>query len=187
MVGITAVTVGLFIFLTIRPTFIKIADLNKEIQDKETFLSKIEKKLETLNYLISQKETSSDELEIFLKDFPVEEKGGFIVANVAAIADQYGNVLKSIEFSDDIDDDYEIGITYEENIEVVQVDITLLGDLDDIESFIGYVERFPRIFDIQSVRYSKEDIGDYDDNIEDYKPILCNITIYTYYWTEGEE
>lgn len=187
MVGVTAVTVGLFVFLTIRPTFIKIADLNKEIQDKETFLSKIEKKLETLNYLITQKETSSDELDIFLKDFPTEEKGGFIVANIAQVAEQYDNVLKSIEFSDEIDEDYELGITYEENIEIVQVNIVLLGNLDDMEAFIEYIEGFPRMFDIQSIRYSREDINDYEDNIEDYKPIRCSMSIFTYYWTDEEE
>lgn len=187
MVGVTAVTVGLFVFLTIRPTFIKIADLNKEIQDKETFLSKIEKKLETLNYLISQKETSSTELEVFLKDFPEEEKGGFIVANLAQIAEQYDNILKSITFNDELDSDYEIGIEYEENIKIVQVDIVILGDLDDIEKFVEYIETFPRIFDIKSVRYSREDLNDYEDNIEDYKSIQCSMSLYTYYWTDGEE
>jgi len=187
MVGITAVTVGLFVFMTIRPTFIKIADLNKEIKDKETFLSKIEKKLETLNYLISQKETSSTELDVFLKDFPEEEKGGFIVANLAQIAEQYDNVLKSIEFNDEVDEDYEIGIEFEDNVKIVQVDIVILGDLDDTESFIGYIETFPRIFDIQSIRYSKVDISDYEDNLENYRSIQCNMTIFTYYWTDEEE
>ena len=118
MVGITALTVGLFIFLTIRPTFIKIADLNKEIKDKEIFLNKIEKKLENVNYLISKKESSTEELDIFLRDFPEEVKGGFIVANIAAIADKHEIVVQRIEFSEEVDEDYEIGVTLEENMKV---------------------------------------------------------------------
>jgi len=187
MVGITALTVGLFIFLTIRPTFIKIADLNKEIKDKEIFLNKIEKKLENVNYLISKKESSTEELDIFLRDFPEEVKGGFIVANIAAIADKHEIVVQRIEFSEEVDEDYEIGVTLEENMKVVEVNSTFLGDLDDLESCMESIESFPRIFDIKSVNYSKVDLRDYEDNIEDYKPIQCRITFYTYYWTEEEE
>jgi Tfp pilus assembly protein PilO len=83
---LTLVTVGVLIFFTIRPTFIKIADLRKELKDKKTFLERIDKKQRNLNYLIDEKASFTNELDIFSKNLPEEIKGGFIVANLSEIA-----------------------------------------------------------------------------------------------------
>ncbi len=185
--GITALTVGIFIAFTIRPTFIKIADLNKEIKDKEEFLEKIENKLETVNFLISQKQSVSEDLSYFEEDLPTEEKGGFIVANLAAMAEDNNLTLVNVEFDEDLSSDFELDIENNESLTVIQVDMHLEGDAAGMENFVEDLESFPRIFDIRSINYSKLDISEYKDDLKRYKPLEFDISIYIFTWTEGQE
>ncbi|MBN2016510.1 hypothetical protein JW766_06810 [Candidatus Dojkabacteria bacterium] len=193
LVGITTITVGLFIFATLRPTFIKIADLNKEIKDQEKFLAKIDKKLETVNYLINQKNLSQKELVYFDEDFPTEGKGGFLVANLAALADNNDVALMSVEFKE-VDEQEIVEITESESINILEVNMSIYGTLDNLEEYVEDLEIFPRIFDIRSVSYSRTELsrsmqsqGNYQ---EEFRPIECGVTMYVFNWggeSEAEE
>lgn len=187
LVGITAVTVGVFVFFTIRPTFIKIADLNKEIKDKQEFLSKVETKLETLNYLISQKQSVSQELGYFEEDLPTEEKGGFIIANLAAIAEKQNLDLVGVEFDDNLSENVQLDIENFSDLGIVEVGLCLEGDFKNLEKYVGYLENFPRIFDVRSINYEKLDLSKFKDDLDNYKPIECNISMYVFYWNEEGE
>ena len=179
---LTLVTVGVLIFFTIRPTFIKIAELRKELKDKKTFLERIDKKQRNLNYLIDEKASFTNELDIFSKNLPEEIKGGFIVANLSEIANLQNVDLLSIEFSEEIEEEEEIVFDYASNIKKVDIKINLAGSYNDLENYIEFLERFPRIFDIRHIRYSNEDLLDYEGDLDDYKPINCSVDMYTFYW-----
>lgn len=187
LAGITAITVGIFVFFTIRPTFVKIADLNKEIKDKQEFLSTVENKLETLNYLISQKQSVSQELSYFEEDLPTEEKGGFIIANLAAIAEKQDLDLIGVEFDEELSENVQLDVENSGSLRIVEVDLRLEGDFTNLEKYVGYLENFPRIFDIRSINYEKLDLSEFQDDLESYKPIECNISIYVFHWDEDGE
>ena len=187
LVGVTAIVVGFLIFFALRPTFIKISELNKEIEDKEVFLEKIDNKLTTINELIRQKQSIEKELVYFEEDFPEEKKSGFLVANLAAIADKFNVLLKSVSFDEDLDekDKANIGIENPDLVRVISVNVTLEGEVPDFEKYIDYIESFPRIFDIRSVSYVSNDITEYSDNLEEFVPNSASITMYVYYWNKA--
>lgn len=187
LVGGTTMVVGILILFSLRPTFVKIADLNREIKDKQEFLDKLDKKLETINYLISQKQTVASELAYFEEDFPSEPKDGFLVANLAAIADKFNLDLMSVEFSEEEKvEEIMPELENTENIRVNSLDVRLEGSISDIQSYADYLETFPRIFDIQSISYSKAELSKYEGDLSAFKPILCNIKVNVFYWTESE-
>ena len=187
LAGVTALTVGIFIFLSLRPTFIKIAHLNREIKDKQEFLNQLDDKLEDINYLISQKSSVAQELNYFHEDFPTEEKSGFLVANFAAIADKFSIDLISVEFEEVDSEDLQFDMENIESIGVVQGNVRLEGNLADIESYVDHLESFPRILDVQSIVYSQNVLSEFEGDLEDFMPIQCSISINIFHWTEVGE
>ncbi|MFC1780403.1 type 4a pilus biogenesis protein PilO [Patescibacteria group bacterium] len=187
LAGITALTVGIFVFLTLRPTFVKIAELNREINDKSEFLEKIDDKLEAINSLISDKQSVTSELTYFAKDFPEEKKTGFIVANLSEIAEEKSVDLMNVEIDDDIDETELTNLDEISDVVVVEVNISIEGSLSDIEKYIEHLENFPRILDVNLVNYSKVDLSRFEGDLSNYKPIRCSVSMYMYHWSEEVE
>lgn len=183
LTAITAFMVGVFLLFAIRPTFLKIAELNSEIKQKEELLAKIEKKLEILNYLIREKQSVDTELEAFDKSFPVEEKTGFIVANLARVAEKYNIDLMSVEFEKPTQEIL-LDVENVESVNVLVVRVSIEGSLNDVQGYISYFEFFPRIFDIQTISYSKQDITKYSEQLDQYREIVCAIDLYIYNWID---
>ena len=169
LIAFTAITVGVFVVFSLRPTFRKVSSLRKEIKDKEEFLEKMNKKLSTLNILIDEKESLSREAAYFDKFFPTEQKEGFLVANLAEIADENNLILKSISFIDEGDIIETKNTTEEVNIYVHGVSMTLEGEKTDVERFTKYLESFPMIFDLYTHNYATEDIENFDGDIKDFR------------------
>jgi Tfp pilus assembly protein PilO len=181
MTVITAVTVGVFLLFAIRPTFLRIAQLNREIDEKETFLSQIEQKMEILNSLIRDKQSVSVELETFELSLPLEEKTGFMVANLAEIAKKYNVDLMSIEFERP-EGDLQLVVENAEWINSTQVKVNVEGGPSSIQGFVEYLETFPRIIDVDTISYSRMDITDYSQNLDEYREMSCSINFYMYNW-----
>jgi Tfp pilus assembly protein PilO len=182
LAGITALIVGVFALFVLRPTLLKVVSLNREIKDKKAFLSKIEDKRKTLNNLIAEKQPLSEEIAFFEEDFPTETKGGFLVANMSAIAQKFNLDLMNIEFKTNEVDSTQTETELPQNVDYVQVDMTVEGDTNGIESFTEYLEGFPRILDIRSVNYSSIDLSEFREDVQQYKPLSGNIQLYVYMW-----
>lgn len=186
LVGISTLLVGAFILLSLRPTFIKINDIRREIKDKEIFLERLDSKLEKMNYLINQRQSVIEELAYFEEDFPIDIKGGFIVANLAAIASEVDVDLMSVEFEEVDDEEISFDTEGGEYVIPLVIKLSIEGNRQNIEDYTEYLEAFPRIFDIKSLSYSQADFSRFEGELEDYKPFRCGIEIYAYYWG-GEE
>lgn len=187
--GVTIIVVALFILFTIRPTFVKIGELNKEIAENREFLEDLEIKYDTLTTLIQKKQEASGDIAYFETAFPEAKRSGFMVANLAAIAEQNGLVLSYVEFKD-VDQEEETFFEIEniDRVIVSKVNLSLKGDLNDIENFVRHMEKFPRIYDIISVSYEKEDISESRYSTETYYPLECFISSYIFEWIGyGEE
>ncbi len=181
--GITLLLVGISIFFVIRPTFVKISDLNKEIKEKEEFLQKIDSKYKTVNQLIGQKQSVSSELLDFESSFVPKEKSGFLVANLSSIAKKFDINFVSIEFEPK-DRESNEEILYDEEVNFLEVTVSVQGELSEIESYIGYLEEFPWLLDIRSVSMEKLSISDSKKNKQNFKPIEARITLYFHYWED---
>lgn len=187
LAGITALTVGIFVFFTLRPTFVKIAELNKEISDKREFLEEIDVKLDAINFLISERRSVTSELTCFAESFPEEKKTGFIVANLSEIAEIKNVDLMNVEIDDDIDETELTNLDELGSAVAVKVNINVEGSLSDLEKYIEHLENFPRILDIDLISYSKVDLSRFEGDLANYKPIRCNISVYMYHWSEEVE
>lgn len=182
LIAFTAITVGIFVVFSLRPTFKKVSSLRKEIKDKEEFLEKMNDKLSTLNSLIDEKESVSKEVAYFNKVFPTEQKEGFMVANLAEIAEENNLILKSVMFMDEGDIVETKNTKNVSNIYNLGVSMSLEGETTDIERFTDYLESFPMIFDLYRNSYATEDIENFEGDIEDFAAIRSNISFNTHYW-----
>lgn len=183
MVGLTVLTVGVFVFLAIRPSYTKINELREEIKVKEELLQKMKSKRETIQYLVEKKDEISDQLPSFEDAFPQKPEEAFIIANVSSIAQQDSVLLKSIEFNKKTDKDY-LNEASEFGTLFLKVDLSLTGDYVQLEEFIDDLSSFPRIFDIRSISYSKIEAEEGEVAVGD--ELSINISFYTPY-LEGEE
>jgi Tfp pilus assembly protein PilO len=186
LAGVTALIVGLFALLTLRPTFKKIADLNSEIDNKEKFLEKVDEKLGNLTYLIEQKELVTDELAYLEEDLPTTTESGFLVANLSEAAKKRDIVFLSVEFEEEDEESQSLDIENAEYLGSDLVQIRIKGGAKDIENYISYLETFPRTLDIYSISYSSSDLNSADE-IENYQPFECRLGMRVFKWTGGEE
>lgn len=185
LITITTILIGLSVFFVIRPTFVKISDLNKEIADKREFLTKVEAKLETVNNLIKQKDTIPEELADFERSFVSKEKSGFMIANLAAIANDNDIILKSVEF-EDVEVDFE-EFDVPEQVGITNISIQLEGNYETLENYLKHLESFPRILDVRQITYTGIEIDDFEDDIASYNPVECFISMYLFTWEEVPE
>ncbi|MBU0976251.1 MAG: hypothetical protein ABIE03_07525 [Patescibacteria group bacterium] len=183
LAGITALTVGVFVFFALKPTFVKIADLNAEIKDKKEFLAKIDDKLTTVNDLIQQKQSVSQELVYFDKALPEDKKSGFLVANLAEIAESYDVLLVSVE-SKDVESEKQVSMQIErpQGVLIENVNVSLEGEMSSIEKYLKHLETFPRIFDVINIGYRKNDPSALSENSAKYYPYVANISLYVFHW-----
>jgi len=183
--GITAITIGIFIFFSLKPTLEKIAELRGEINEKRNFLESVQSKLVTVNNLITQKQEISQELPFFNSVFPDEKKSGFITANLAEMASRDKVILISVEFDSKTKPERifldEVGIV---NTTVERVNISIEGEMSDIENYIKDLESFPMIMNIESFSFSKNDLGKYKGDLDLFKTYNCSLTIDYYYLLE---
>lgn len=186
LAGITALVVGFLIFFALRPTFIRISEMNKEIEDKKIFLEEIDSKLVTINDLIRQKQSIEKELVYFNEDFPIEKKSGFVVANFAEIASQFNILLTSVDFEEDLDreEGAEPDVEYPDFVKTVRVYLTFEGNVSDFEKYVEYLESFPRIFDIKILDYNNSELEEYEGAIGEVPPFKGNISMFIYYWNK---
>jgi len=182
LLGITAVLLGVSVVVVIRPTFTKIADLNREIKDKQAFLVKIEDKLATVNNLVQQKNELSEELTSFEDTFAPDERSGFIVANLAEIADEYQVVLLSVGFDDEEVDYEEFDVA--EEVKILKIEVLIEGRYKSIENYVKHLEAFPRIIDIRGLTYQSNDIVKFQESLSTFQPVKCAISGYMFYWED---
>lgn len=186
IVGITILTVGVFIFLAIRPSYSKIMELREEIEKKEALLQKLVKKRENIQYLVAQKDSISEQLIYFDEAMPQKAEEGYMIANLAAIADREGMTLRSISFNREVEREYE-NETAEHDIQIMQVSLSLNGDYEQIETFVDHLSKFPRIFDIRSVSYSRDETEDEEGNNNADNDLRVGISFFAFYLEEEEE
>ena len=183
IMAITAVLVGLFIFFSIRPTFVKIAQIRREITDNEEFLREANAKLNTLTGLIEDSRQVKSEIEFMDKVFTETDKDGFLVANFDSIATQSGVILDSVEFVDEETLTGQETETLPESTKKRVIRLSISGDNNTIKSFVDYLEGFPLILDIKSVSYSQRDENQAEDNAEYLAyPLVASVEANYYYW-----
>ncbi len=180
LLGVTILVVAFFLIFAIRPTFKKIAELNNELREKRVFHEKVRSKLKTLNELIAKKQSVANELKYFEEDLPTDLNSGFIVANLAEIASKKDLQLSSVAFMESKSSEEQKSVI--PNIESAYVSIGIEGDIVQIEEYVKYLEEFPRIFDITSISYTKNDISMYGEDIQNFRPYKCNITLRVFIW-----
>lgn len=170
LVAATALTVVFFAFFAIRPAYLKILELNRDIRGKEYILAEMQEKQSNLVYLRDQKTNIEDQLENFETALPLEQESGFLIANFAALAENNNIVLSSVQFRNEldrsVDEQYQSYLHYG-SISFLQVQLEVSGDIDDIFGYLQELEEFPRPIDVKSFDYTRNTVIDTISNSEE--------------------
>ena len=185
----TLVVILVFFFFAIRPAYVKIAELNREISDERLLLAQINTKINTLETLSSELARLRQDLPLFYDSFPDKAENGFVVGNLSALADANGLKLSSIEFSDILDTtQLELINTVDlTNVKMVQVRINIDGNIQQIIAYVSSLERFPRIINIQSISYNHNQATETVLNDAQESPFYeysAQLTMFVFYYTE---
>lgn len=185
IIGLTLVTVTFFFFFAIRPTLAKIGKIQDEIKQLQATEAQVDAKLAKLVELINLRDQNRAEIDAFEKYFPAEKETSLLVANYEEIAKKYDLLLTRVAFSDYQDQEYESINGYEGNYKAIKTEITVEGEIKDIQKYLIHLEDYPRIMKVSRLSISpvEESVTDVNQERTGY---TANFILDVYYYKEPE-
>lgn len=162
LLGITILTIIFFVVFAIRPSLVKISEIQREVSDNNIYSQKLQNKIENLNKISNQIENgeNSDKLDFFQDVFPNSNDVHELILNISSLASK--NNLKFSAASTELDQilsDDEAGLN--SNLKKYKVLFNFTGDANGFMSFVEQIASYPRAMNITSINMSKDTEGKY--------------------------
>lgn len=152
---ITFLTISVFGFLAIKPTFVIIAGLTKQLKENEEYYQKLQEKIGSL--VKAQEEYSLNENRFYLIDQALPETANFPSLVFALEKEAEAASVQIVAFSID-----KIELTEGAKTIVVKgaetpsfdFNATLTGDYENLKIFLGKLENLRRVIDLENVSFA---------------------------------
>lgn len=151
----TLFVISFFILFAIRPTFIIISGLMKEIKEKEEISNQLQQKVVALR--MAQEEYSKNMSRLYLVDQALPEKPDFPLLIFAVEQEARSANAQMISFSIT-----KIGIKTNQvsksktaKVPFFDFNSTLTGDYQNLKEFLGKMENLRRVIEIDSINFTK--------------------------------
>jgi Tfp pilus assembly protein PilO len=151
--GLSIFVMIILIVFAIRPTILTITRINKEIKEKTTVDSLLEKKIETLSELDKQYATSKKEFDNLELIFPADGNFSLFMSNIDAIAARNGFALMSVNFDNYKGDTFNIGTKV---LVPKAVRLSIRGKDSNLINLLKDLEALPMYPVVESVSFSTQ-------------------------------
>jgi len=149
MTGLTVTffVISFFVLFAIKPTFIIVTGLTREIKDKREIDDKLQKKITTL--VAAQEEYSLNENRFYLLDQALPETSEFpsFIVNTEKEAASCNVQIQSFAINKIV------LISAKESS--FGFDLTATGNYQDLKTFLGRFEQLRRIFSLESISFGR--------------------------------
>ena len=180
--GVTIFLTILMIFVVIRPSVSRILTQISENQKRQEVIDKLNQKFTNLQTLIQSEEKFQKELDFFDNEiFPDSRREDEFIANMSEGARILGVDMISVGVAEDTDSGNR---ELPENISTYYLTISIVGTAPKTESFVSFVELFPRTINITEIVTKKVDPKDVGENVSAEKTTKVDIKGVVYFWTD---
>ncbi|MEI6462929.1 MAG: hypothetical protein WCO33_04685 [bacterium] len=148
--GVTIILVVLLSLVAIRPTIIKIGEIQSDIKAKEKLKIELEDKLKTLTILDQKYRDYEQIIPLLDQAIPAKSDTASLTANISELIKSYGMTLNSIQFADSVvstgtNANQGIGnLSIKDDLGLTKISLTIDGTYEGIKSFIKALESYPR-------------------------------------------
>lgn len=159
---LTIIIVMIFILAAIRPSLIKITEIQKEVNDNTIYNEQLKTKIANLNALqaiISPQEVQ-DKLAVFENVLPTESKVHELLVNVSEFAAANSLVVSNVAVDETtklVESESEIN----PDLQKFKLVYSLKGDPSNFVTFIDKISKYPRAIQIANIGMSKDSEGKY--------------------------
>ncbi len=145
---VTFFVISFFAFLAIKPTFVIVTGLTREIKDKKEIDDKLQKKIASL--VAAQEEYSLNENRFYLLDQALPETSEFpaFIMNTEKEAVACNVQIQSFTIN-------KIILTGAKGTGSFDFDLTATGNYQDLRIFLGKFEQLRRIASLESISFGK--------------------------------
>ncbi len=150
-IGVTLITVLVFLLGAIKPTFSAISRIQNEVQEKERVDAQLQSKINVLTTLQNSVSEYEEDLEILNTYFPSNSDYSVLMAGLERITASYGFQMASLSIKvDEIED--ESTQIYPE-MQLVEIKIVTSGPKSQVTEIVEHLENIPVIPDIVKLSY----------------------------------
>jgi hypothetical protein len=157
----TFIVAIILLAFAVRPTILIITEINKEIKEKDTINTALEKKIESMVELDKQYAEFEDTLEGLKLIFPSSGNFSLFLSNIDAVISRNRFVLQGISFTEYDSEYYDISSTV---LAPWTVQLSVKGPQNNIDNLFDDLEAMPMYPVIERFSYGE----DGDDGLKTY-------------------
>jgi len=179
LLGVSILLVVLLFLAAIRPTILKIGEIQNQIKDVRNTKNDLDSKLKVLTKLDQQYRDYELIIPVFQDSIPDKVDTAALTANMSEIARLSNLTLQSIQYSTNI---FSTGssITTPTDFDTTKIALSLkVNNYTDLASFIKQIEKYPRPMHIDKISITAPQEGTGSKKITDtrYSVSLDILTI----------
>lgn len=186
--GLTIFMIVLMLVLAILPAYRSITDQLKNNEAKSQYLGQLKQKRQAMDDLSEEYAEKKDTINLYEKYNGKKPNTEVLLANLSEICKKDGCVLNSVSFN-------QPNGTTDEQISSVsgvvpkQISLSVLGTLEQLDTFIKDLEEFPVPFNTQNISYTHYKEQKANSGGQDESPIIndprfsLSIVIEYYLWS----
>lgn len=167
--GFSVFVMIILIAFAIRPTILTITRINKEIKEKTTVNSLLEKKIETLSELDKQYATGRKNFDNLELIFPADGNFSLFMSNIDAVAARNGFALMAVNFDNYKGDSFNVATKV---LVPKAVRLSIKGKDSNLINLLRDLEALPMYPVVESVSFStqrdKDNLNSFSLNLRIY-------------------
>jgi Tfp pilus assembly protein PilO len=154
LLGVSILLVVLLFLAAIRPTILKIGEIQNQIKDVRNTKNDLDSKLKVLTKLDQQYRDYETIIPVFQDSIPNKVDTAALTANISELARLNNLTLQSIQYSSNV---YSTGssITTPADFDTTKISLSIkVNNYTDLASFIKQIEKYPRPMHIDKISIS---------------------------------
>ena len=156
LLGLTILLVIFFVYFAIRPSLVKIAEIQREVTDNNEYLIKLDEKIKNLDAVAQQLDDPviSPKLKFFSEALPHRNDINELLLNLSSLASKNGLTVTNISNEYDLNlTEKELGISNQ--LAKYKMQLNFEGDPNGFSRFLESLAFYPRAISISNVGITK--------------------------------
>lgn len=180
--GVTIILVVFLAVIAIRPTIIKVGEIQNDIKAKEALKVELESKLKLLTELDQKYRDYEQVVPLLDQAIPAKSDTASLTANISELVKSFGMTLNSIQFTSStaaISGNQGIGISStQDNVSLIKITLAIDGTYNGLKSFTKAIEEYPRPMHISRFSISTPQVAS-GSKVVSTENISINLDMYT--------
>lgn len=174
---ITIVTVSIMLMFAIVPAIKSITDKVAQNKVRQEYLAVLNKREDIIKGLLSEEESSLDEISFLEELLPDRRNDEYFLANINRIALNNNNVVLSSKFGNETSSKFKLKGSNDLFLKEVPITLNVQGTIYSLGEFLQQIEEFPSIVSVDNITFTNKNIRPTNG-----RDILLSLQVNYYYY-----